>query len=291
MRFSYAPLAVALLAQNTVATQNFTISNGQIFTPGFVVVDSPQPGTPMGGETIQVAIDVTADGKLPQPPYDESSPSLIYNISMFMFSYETGRNFSMANSSEALDANILNQEPGSTVKHVNFLWPDCLVGDGQPSDTSSDRGAYNISILQFFRLNNKNHYTIFNLPISVTNSIPKNSARPSCDSINNPLLSPNETISDPTIKTLFGPGDSTTVITSTGNDAKSNNNNDNNNNSSDNNNSNNNSQGGNGNSGSGESDNTNGNGNGNGNGNDANELGTPKTQATPENGLGSGAPV
>lgn len=29
--------------------QNFTISNGQIFTPGFAVLDSPQPGTPMGG--------------------------------------------------------------------------------------------------------------------------------------------------------------------------------------------------------------------------------------------------
>lgn len=30
-------------------TRNFTISNGQIYTPGLVVVNSPQPGTPMGG--------------------------------------------------------------------------------------------------------------------------------------------------------------------------------------------------------------------------------------------------
>lgn len=29
--------------------QNFTIANGQIFSPGFAVLDSPQPGTPMGG--------------------------------------------------------------------------------------------------------------------------------------------------------------------------------------------------------------------------------------------------
>lgn len=29
--------------------QNFTIINGQIFTPGLAIVDAPQPGTPEGG--------------------------------------------------------------------------------------------------------------------------------------------------------------------------------------------------------------------------------------------------
>jgi hypothetical protein len=28
---------------------NFTIAGGQIFTPGFAILDSPQPGTPLGG--------------------------------------------------------------------------------------------------------------------------------------------------------------------------------------------------------------------------------------------------
>jgi hypothetical protein len=28
---------------------NFTIENGQIYTPGFAILDSPQPGTPLGG--------------------------------------------------------------------------------------------------------------------------------------------------------------------------------------------------------------------------------------------------
>lgn len=31
------------------AALNFTISNGQIFTPGFAILDAPQPGTPLGG--------------------------------------------------------------------------------------------------------------------------------------------------------------------------------------------------------------------------------------------------
>jgi hypothetical protein len=36
------------------------------------------------------------------------------------------------------------QEPSSTVKHVNWIWPDCLVGDGTTGN--SDRGAYNVFV-------------------------------------------------------------------------------------------------------------------------------------------------
>lgn len=35
-------------------------------------------------------------------------------------------------------------EPSSTVKHVKWMWPDCLVGEGQPTG-DSDRGVYNVS--------------------------------------------------------------------------------------------------------------------------------------------------
>lgn len=48
----YSPILTAALLPLLVTPalgQNFTISNGQIFTPGFAVLDSPQPGTPMGG--------------------------------------------------------------------------------------------------------------------------------------------------------------------------------------------------------------------------------------------------
>jgi hypothetical protein len=36
---------------------------------------------------------------------------------------------------------IMVQEPGSTVKHVNWAWPDCLVGI---KDDDRDRGSYNV---------------------------------------------------------------------------------------------------------------------------------------------------
>jgi len=37
-------------------------------------------------------------------------------------------------------------EPGSTVKHVKWVWPDCLVGDGSQNQGlgKTDRGVYNV---------------------------------------------------------------------------------------------------------------------------------------------------
>lgn len=189
-RFSLlALLATCLNAQQIV--------NGQIYTPGIAIVDAPQPNTPLGGDFLQVALDVTSDGQLQLPPYPSNPVSAIWNITIFLSSYTTGWNFTISNgtatgpSGNASLGEIMQQEPSSTVKHVNWVWPDCLVGNGAPENASSARGTYNISIRQNFRLNNSDEYTIFDLPIEVTNSIPAESYRPSCNELNNPLL--NET--------------------------------------------------------------------------------------------------
>jgi hypothetical protein len=42
--FAFAALFAASRAQN-----NFLLGNGQIFSPGFAVLNAPQPGTPLGG--------------------------------------------------------------------------------------------------------------------------------------------------------------------------------------------------------------------------------------------------
>ncbi|KAK8019435.1 hypothetical protein PG990_004573 [Apiospora arundinis] len=209
-------LSLLLLASQSLAL-SFTISNGQIFTPGFAILDAPQPGTPLGGDTIEVALDVSANGKLKLPPYGADSPSQIHNISIFMYSYDTGRNFTITNGTAtgggATLGDIMMSEPGSTVKHVKWHWPECLVGDGQPKSSDSNRGAYNISIRQSFRLNGKDHYTIFDVPISVTNKIDFTGLNPPCDSVNNPLLTPEEidATSANTVGILFAPGDATQI--------------------------------------------------------------------------------
>ncbi|KAI1385079.1 uncharacterized protein F4822DRAFT_417232 [Hypoxylon trugodes] len=202
---------------SNVAALNFTIAGGQIFTPGFAVLDAPQPGTPLGGDTIEVALDVTANGKLRLPPYSDDSPSRINNITIFLYSYATGRNFTITNGTASTNdvslGDIMQSEPGSTVKHVKWNWPDCLIGDGKPDSADSDRGDYNISIRQNFRLNGEDHYTIFDVPISVTNKIDFTGDNPPCDSVNNPLLTPGEIDADAanTVGVLFAPGDATVV--------------------------------------------------------------------------------
>lgn len=185
-------------------------------------------------DKLHVAIDVTANGKLPLPSGDEDNDddNQIFSIEMFLYSYATGRNFTISNGTASANnaslGEIMAQEPGSTVKHINWVWPDCLVGDGGP-EGDSDRGIYNvrksltlfsanrdtnmtqISIRQNFRYNGDDHYTIFDVPISVNNSIPEDSGRPSCDELSNEILSPEEIDVEAanTVGVLFAPGDAT----------------------------------------------------------------------------------
>ncbi|KAK4193329.1 hypothetical protein QBC35DRAFT_102912 [Podospora australis] len=213
----------AATAARFASALEFTIAGGQIYTPGLAILNSPQPGTPLGGHTIEVSLDVSTNGRLPLPPYPENSPSQLHNITIFLYSYETGRNFTISNGTESATiaslGDIMTSEPGSTVKHVKWTWPDCLVGDGQPSEIDSARGVYNISIRQSFRLNGEEHYTVFDVPISVTNRIEESFDRPSCDELDNDLLTPEEVReSADDLPAMFAPGDSTTLETSGGSD-------------------------------------------------------------------------
>ncbi|OKP09827.1 hypothetical protein PENSUB_4751 [Penicillium subrubescens] len=142
-----------------------------------------------------VAIDVSGNGKLPWPPSTQSadSPTLFHNITLFLTSETLSHNFTISNGTEPANNGtgyvgpVLDQEPSSTVKHVNWVWPKCLVGDGTSSDGSA-RGAYNISMHQSFRWNGSDYYTVFDLPISVTNSISESAERVDCASLENKLL-------------------------------------------------------------------------------------------------------
>ncbi|KAL5115242.1 hypothetical protein ACEQ8H_006834 [Pleosporales sp. CAS-2024a] len=189
-------------------TSAFDIVNGRIFTPGLGIILSPQPFTPEGGDFLQIALDVSGDGKLPVPPRSISDPlTQVFNFTLFLTSIPMGKNFTISNMTTETPpfADIMQQELGQTVKHINFEWPDCLVGNGQ--DTSGTaRGDYNISIHQNFRLNGADRYSIFNLPISVTNTISRfpgagqlsskpipgplsaTGGRMSCEAISNPMM-------------------------------------------------------------------------------------------------------
>jgi hypothetical protein len=162
----------------------------------------------MGGDFLHIALDVSGDGKLPVPPRSLSDPlTQVFNFTLFLTSVALQKNFTISNITTSTPplADIMSQELGQTVKHINFEWPECLVGDGQDTQ-GTQRGEYNISIHQNYRLNGVERYTIFNLPISVTNSISRfpgagqlstkpipgplsaNGGRMQCAAIENPMM-------------------------------------------------------------------------------------------------------
>ena len=63
----------------------------------------------------------------------------------FVSSYALGNNLAVTNGTPGRDSaslgNIYEHGPGSTVKHVDCIWPECLVGD-EVGD--NDRGSNNL---------------------------------------------------------------------------------------------------------------------------------------------------
>jgi hypothetical protein len=123
---------------------DFTSSNGQIYTPGLAIVDSPQPCTPEGGDFLQIAMDMSGDGKLDWPKSSDPNitdlASQFWNVTIFLTSYEKGNNFTISNNTAGARAplgNILTQEPGSTVSHVNWL---CM----HPAPSCKNRGKWKL---------------------------------------------------------------------------------------------------------------------------------------------------
>ncbi|KAJ5524264.1 hypothetical protein N7494_010914 [Penicillium frequentans] len=175
---------------------NFTVVNGQLYTPGLAIVDAPQPYTPLGGANLQVAIDVSGNGALSWPPSTQSAdaPTLFHDITLFLTSESKSHNLTISNgtvpatNTTGYVGPVLDLEPSSTVKHVNWIWPKCFVGDG----TSSSDGTYNISMHQSFRWNDTDYYTVFDWPISITNSIPESSDRVDCALLENKMINMDE---------------------------------------------------------------------------------------------------
>ncbi|KAL4998453.1 hypothetical protein BDV10DRAFT_185274 [Aspergillus recurvatus] len=178
---------------------SFAIINGQIYTPGLAIIDAPQPYTPLGGDNLQIAIDVSGNGRLSLPAdedEDDDTQTEFHNITIFLTSIEKERNLTISNGTVPSDSDlgyvspVLGLEPGSTVKHVNWVWPSCFVGSGsgdenQDEDEGDWRGEWNITLHQAFRWEGEEYYTVFELPISVTNGIEDDEARVACEGLEN----------------------------------------------------------------------------------------------------------
>jgi len=103
---------------------------------------------------LQIALDVTGDGRFALPPYATDFNTGFFNITMFLSSYKSGLNLTITNGTASTGnaslGDVLYQEPGSTVKHVDWIWPSCFVGEGESKNSS--RGEYNVRAIFNFLL-------------------------------------------------------------------------------------------------------------------------------------------
>lgn len=147
-------------------------------------------------DNLQIAIDVSGNGRLAlsADEGDDEATTEFHSISIFLTSTEIERNLTISNGTNPSDSEsgyvgpVLDLEPGSTVKHVNWVWPRCFVGSGDGDEDEDDgdwRGEWNITLHQAFRWEGEEYYTIFELPISVTNGIQEDEMRVACEDLEN----------------------------------------------------------------------------------------------------------
>ncbi|OBZ78717.1 hypothetical protein A0H81_00661 [Grifola frondosa] len=144
--FIFNPYPAAALA----IIRSLTLVNGQVFTNGLAVVDSPQPNTPLNaGSNMPIAIDVSGDGRL-------DTTSGIDLLELYMVSSETLQNITVSAGPE-----LLIQESGSTVKHLNWPIPDCIPA-----------GDYNLTFYENSHAQGNNFFSITPIPVELQNSAP-----------------------------------------------------------------------------------------------------------------------
>ncbi|KAF7792998.1 hypothetical protein EIP86_004103 [Pleurotus ostreatoroseus] len=186
------PLAALFSCAAVQQTHAQIVVNGQIFTDGLAIVDAPQPGTTLHtGATQSVAIDVrqhlspshagylalisvsrrqiSGDGHLPTSASTPgSSDATRYDsLEVYLTSFADSFNLTVSSGS-----GLLEQEQGSTVKHINWLIDSCV-----PS------GNYNLTFYEASHINGDSFFTITPLPIEIQNTSPTSS----CTNGTNPI--------------------------------------------------------------------------------------------------------
>ncbi|KAJ7275429.1 hypothetical protein B0H12DRAFT_1087293 [Mycena haematopus] len=182
---------VALLFQHADAQAYI---NGQLFTNGLAIIDSPAPQNPGHvGSAIPIAIDVSGDGKLPASASSNSSDSTHFeSLNIYLVSSETNLNVTVS-----FGPSLLLNETGSTVKHLNWQIPTCIPA-----------GNYNLTFYETSIVNNQGVFTITSIPIPVSNASPSGQ----CTDLNTLQAQPQS--SNPLTQSPFAPNSTLPTTTS-----------------------------------------------------------------------------
>ncbi|CAE6474839.1 unnamed protein product [Rhizoctonia solani] len=168
--------------------------NGQFYTSGLAISNVPAPGSQYSvGGTISVSVDVSGNGKLPTSASVPGStlPTSFISLNIFLVSSQTKINITVTSGAQFLEG-----EPGSTVKHLDFLVPSCLR-----------TGDYNYTYYEVSRINKVTYFSITPIPIFILNNQSKDE---SCEGSTEPEAQPQPS-SPPPEQPFLGAGFSLTT--------------------------------------------------------------------------------
>ncbi|OCB86141.1 hypothetical protein A7U60_g6730 [Sanghuangporus baumii] len=178
----YAPL---------LANAQAFLRNGQFFTKALAISNAPFPGSPQhAGSNLVISVELSGDGKIDQSLFIPGSgaPTRYDSLEIYLVSAQTRSNFTVSNGST-----LLTQEPGSTVKHLNWPLPSCM-----------SPGIYNLTYYESSHINNEAFFSVTPLNVTVDNPN-KSDDLSQCESVSNPLQDQPQLDSAPTINPYEDP--------------------------------------------------------------------------------------
>jgi hypothetical protein len=134
-----------------------TVINGQTFTNGLAILDAPAMSSTLhAGSIMSLAVEVSGNGKLDTESYlPKSKESTRFDLlEIYLVSAKEQLNLTVSGNTTLLD-----NERGSTVKHLDWPIPRCV-----PS------GGYNLTIYEGSHINNSPYFSITSVPIRVDNT-------------------------------------------------------------------------------------------------------------------------
>ncbi|GLB36294.1 hypothetical protein LshimejAT787_0305820 [Lyophyllum shimeji] len=129
--------------------------NGQIFTQGLSIINSPAPNTPFRvGSTLPISIDISGNGRLPASAVlPGSGLRTRYDaLEIYLVSSQTAANITVSAGPE-----LLSQETGS-VRHLNWPIPSCVPA-----------GLYNMTVYEASHINDQAYFSITAIPVALSN--------------------------------------------------------------------------------------------------------------------------
>lgn len=163
------------------------------------------------GGGLGVSVDVSGNGRLPTSASVPGStlPTAFISLNIFLVSSQTKTNITVTSGPQFLEG-----EPGSTVKHLNFVIPSCLkTGDYNVRDymCSLSRSMLTVQLKYTYyevsRINEQTYFSITPIPIFILNN---QSGDEQCEGSTEPEAQPQPS-SPPPEQPFLGPGFSLTT--------------------------------------------------------------------------------